>query len=163
MAADSKTSFVGVRCAACDVPYELCGRPQSSTLSSQPLAGFSLLEVLIAMAVFFIVVFAILGMVVQSVGAARALQHQTADPSMVAAMFSLSNKLEEGHYSGDLEGVVADYLWDAEVYEIGSNGLYQIDMTVRKKNARGQVVGETMSMYKYTGQSSKQGLGMRQR
>jgi hypothetical protein len=138
-----------------DVPYALCGRPQLSTPNSQSLRGFSLLEVLIAMAVFFIVVFAILGMVVQSVGAARALQRQHADCGIVASMFSLSNTLEEGHYSGDFEGIVPDYNWDAEVFEVGSNGFFQIDIAVSKKNAHGQQVGETMSMLKFTGQPRK--------
>lgn len=144
-----------------DAPYALCGRPQLSTFNAQPLRGFSLLEVLIAMAVFFVVVFAILGMVVQSVGAARALQKQHADCGLVAAMFSLSNTLEEGSYSGDFEGIVPDYNWDAEVFEAGSNGFYQIDITVHQKNARGRSVGETMSIWKFTGQKSKAGGGMR--
>lgn len=144
-----------------DAPYALCGRPQLSTLNSQPLRGFSLLEVMVAMFVFFIVVFAILGMVVQSVGAARALQKQHADCGLVAAMFSLSNSLEEGSYSGDFEGIVPDYTWDAEVFERGSNGFFQIDIAVRKKGASGKDVGETMSMWKFTGQKSKGPGGMR--
>jgi len=138
-----------------DTPYALCGRPQLSTLNAQPLRGFSLLEVLIAMAVFFVVVFAILGMVVQSVGAARALQRQQADCGMVASMFSLSNTLEEGSYSGDFEGLVPDYNWNAEIFEAGSNGFFQIDISVHRKNASGKEVGETMSMWKFTGQKSK--------
>ena len=138
-----------------DTPYALCGRPQLSTFNSQPLRGFSLLEVLIAMAVFFVVVFAILGLVVQSVGAARALQRQHADCGMVAAMFSLSNTLDEGSYSGDFEGLVPGYNWNAEIFEAGSNGFFQIDISVRSKNASGKEVGETMSMLKFTGQKSK--------
>ena len=77
-----------------DAPYALCGRPQISSRRAHPLRGFSLIEVMIAMFVFFIVVFAILGMVVQSVGAARALQKQHADCGLVASMFSLSNTLK---------------------------------------------------------------------
>ena len=138
-----------------DAPYALCGRPQLSTFNSQPLRGFSLIEVMVAMFVFFIVVFAILGMVVQSVGAARALQKQHADCGLVAAQFSLSNTLEEGSYSGDFEGIVPDYTWNAEVFEAGSNGFFQIDIAVHKKGASGKDVGETMSMLKFTGQKSK--------
>jgi hypothetical protein len=146
-----------------DAPYALCGRPQLSTLNSQPLRGFSLLEVLIAMAVFFVVVFAILGMVVQSVGAARALQRQHADCGMVASMFWLSNTIEEGYYSGDFEGLVPDYTWEAVVSPaFGTNeGLRQIDISVHRKNASGKEVGETMSMWKFTGQKSKGPGGLR--
>jgi hypothetical protein len=138
-----------------DAPYALCGRPQLAAANAHPLRGFSLLEVLIAMAVFFIVVFAILGMVVQSVGAARALQRQHADCGMVASMTSLSNVLEEGFDEGDFEGLVPDYRWTRTVTEVGSNGFYQVDIAVFKKNASGKEVGETMSMLKFTGQPSK--------
>ena len=138
-----------------DAPYALCGRPQLAASNRHPLRGFSLLEVMVAMFVFFIVVFAILGMVVQSVGAARALQKQHADCGLVAARFALSNSLEEGTYSGDFEGLVKDYTWDAEVREAGSNGFFVIDIAVHKKGASGKDVGETMSMLKFTGQKSK--------
>ena len=138
-----------------DAPYALCGRPQITSLRAHPWRGFSLIEVMIAMFVFFIVVFAILGMVVQSVGAARALQKQHADCGLVASMFSLSNTLEEGSYSGDFQDLVPGYTWDAEVVEAGSNGFFQIDIAVHKQNASGKSVGETMSMLKFTGQKSK--------
>ncbi len=120
-----------------DVPYSLCGTPA---------AGFSLLEVMIAMFVFFIVVFAVLGMVVQSLGAARALQRQHADCGMVASMTSLSNVLEESYDSGDFEGLVPDYHWERTITEVGSNGFFQVDITVFKKNAQGKEVGEAMSV-----------------
>ena len=134
-----------------DELYALCGRPRSSPLDPRPgpTAGFSLLEVLIASAVFFIVVFAILGVVVQCVGSARALQRQQADCGMVASMTSLSNVLEELSDSGDFEGVVPDYRWDRTITEVGSNGFFQVDIAVFKKNAQGKEVGETMSVLMY--------------
>jgi hypothetical protein len=76
-------------------------------------------------------------------------------------MFSLSNTLEEGSYSGDFEGIVPDYTWNAEIFEAGSNGFFQIDIAVHKKGASGKDVGETMSMLKFTGQKSKGPGGMR--
>lgn len=130
----------------CDAPYALCGAPAPAGRRHNPFAGFTLLEVLIAMAVFFIVVFAILGMVVQSVGAARALQRQQADPGMVAAMTSLSNVLEESYDSGDFEDLVPGYRWERTISEVGSNGLFQVDIAVFKNNAQGKEVGETMSI-----------------
>jgi hypothetical protein len=133
--------------AATDEPYSLCGKPS---------AGFSLLEVMIAMFVFFIVVFAVLGMVVQSLGAARALQRQQADCGLVASMFSLSNTLEEGYYSGDFEGIVPNYAWEAEIPEPpGSNGLYVIHIRVYRTDSGKNDRGETLSMLKFTGQRSK--------
>lgn len=120
-----------------DAPYALCGSPKS---------GFTLLEVMIAMFVFFIVVFAVLGMVVQSLGAARALQVQHPDAGMLAASLSLSNFLEEGHESGDFEDVFPGYGWEREIIEVGSNGLFQVNFFVFTKDARGKTVGENMSV-----------------
>jgi len=123
-----------------DAPYSLCERSDS---------GFSLLEVVIAMFVFSLVVLAVLGMVVQSLGAARALQHQQADCGMVASMLSLSNTLEEGFDSGDFENLVPDYRWERQITEVGSNGFFQVDINVYKKNAHGKEVGESMSVLMY--------------
>jgi hypothetical protein len=121
-----------------DAPYALCGNPSG---------GFSLLEVMIAMFVFFIVVFAVLGMVVQSLGAARALQRQHADCGIIASLTALSNVLEESFDSGDFEGFpLPDYRWERTITEVGSNGLFQVDIVVLKKNAAGQDVGEPMSV-----------------
>src|SRR4051794_3906154 len=125
-----------------DAPYALCGRPERSS-------GFSLLEVVIAMFVFSIVVLAVLGMVVQSLGAARALQHQQADCGMVASMLSLSNTLEEGFDSGDFENLVPGYRWDRNITEVGSNGFFQVDINVYKENPHGKQVSETMSVLMY--------------
>lgn len=125
-----------------DVPYALCGR-------ARPFAGFTLLEVMIAMAVFFVVVFAVLGIVVQSLGAARALQRPQPDFSILASQVSLSNVLEEGFESGDfgeLGDEYKDYVWERQIIEVGSNGLFQVDFAVTKNDRRGKSVSETMSI-----------------
>ena len=144
-----------VPCPDYDAPYSLCGRPQALR-GRNPFAGFSLLEVMIAMAVFFIVVFAILGIVVQSLGAARALQQQQADCGMVASMLSLSNTLEESFESGDFEGVVQGYRWERTITEVGSNGLFQVDIDVFKAG-KGKETRESMSvlMFKPGGKKKK--------
>lgn len=129
-----------------DAPYALCRGLRHSTFDTRPTGGFTLLEVMIAMFVFFIVVFAVLSMVVQSLGAARALQHQQADCGMVASMLSLSNSLDEGFDSGDFEGIVQDYRWEQQITEVGSNGFFQVDITVFKKNPHGKEVSENMSV-----------------
>jgi prepilin-type N-terminal cleavage/methylation domain-containing protein len=112
-----------------DTPYALCGSPEAK--------GFTLLEVMIAMAVFFIVVFAVLGMVVQSLGAARALQVQRPDAGMLAAMLSLSNVLEEGF---------PDWAWERQIVEVGTNGLFQVDFRVFKKQAGAKDISEDLTI-----------------
>ncbi len=104
---------------------------------------------MIAMAVFFIVVFAILGVVVQSLGAARALQQQQGDCGMVAAMLSLSNSLDENFESGDFEGIVEGYRWERNIVEVGSNGFFQVDIDVFKTGGKGKGTRESMSVLMY--------------
>jgi hypothetical protein len=131
------------RTADPDAPYVLCGSPG---------AGFTLLEVMIAMFVFFIVVFAVLGLVVQSLGAARALQIHRPDAGMVAAMvFMSATNLEDGATdSGDFEELnFPDYMWDWGSTEIGSNGLYRVDIAVSQKGRQGKQVRDELVIYKY--------------
>ena len=128
-----------------DAPYALCGSPRFTS-------GFTLIEVMIAMFVFFVVVFAVLGMVVQSMGAARALQRPQPDFSILASAITLSNTLEEGVESGDFQDLgeeYRDYDWERQIVEVGSNGLYQIDFVILDRKGRGKQVGETMSILMY--------------
>jgi hypothetical protein len=131
------------RIADPEAPYALCGNPS---------AGFTLLEVMIAMFVFFIVVFAVLGLVVQSLGAARALQIHRPDAGMVAAMvFMSATNLEDGATdSGDFEELnFPDYMWDWSSTEIGSNGLYRVEIAVSQKGRQGKQVRDELVIYKY--------------
>jgi hypothetical protein len=64
--------------------------------------AFSLLEVMIASAIFFMAVFAILGLVSSSLNNLRRLQRPLVDASVLASELSLTNKLTEGTDSGNL-------------------------------------------------------------
>jgi hypothetical protein len=102
--------------------------------------GFTLLEVMVACAVFFMVAFAILELVTQGLVAAKAIQKREPDPGIILAAFSLSNTFEEGSISGDYEdiapGMYPGHRWDALIAEVGSNGLFEITvMTHNEKRA----------------------------
>ena len=58
--------------------------------------AFSLLEVMIAIGIFFMAVFAILGLVSSSLENARRLQRPIVDASPVAGYLLQTNKLVEG-------------------------------------------------------------------
>ena len=88
-------------------------------MSNERSEGFTILEVIIACALFFIVSFAILGMVSQGLVGARSLQQKQPDAGLLAAELSLTNQLIEGVESGDFEeqypGIYTGYTWTREV------------------------------------------------
>lgn len=116
-----------------------------STLNLLCARAFTLLEVIVACAIFFMVGFSILEMVTRGLAAARSLQQREPDAGLVAAPLTLTNQLIEGSESGDFEdfypGLYQGYTWSRDVMEVGSNGLFQVDLYIypdqkgRKKNA----------------------------
>jgi hypothetical protein len=102
--------------------------------------AFTLLEVMIAVAIFFMAVFAILGLVSNTLRNARALQRVEADVGMLAGELSLTNKLYEGSDSGDFGDLYPGYSWSREIYEVGSNGLFRVDFFVTHRLGNNTVV-----------------------
>ena len=112
--------------------------------------GFTLIEVMVALGVFFVAVFAILGVLSNCLSNARALQQKSADAGMVAAELSLSNAITEGLDSGDFGTMYPGYTWTRDAYEAGSNGLFQADIIVQRPSG---VVESKMSILLYRPQS----------
>jgi len=118
------------------------GRPSGAR--GRGREGFSLLEVVIAIGIFCMVAFAVLELVVTSLGAARSLQIRHADVGMLAAELSATNNiLEEGDEAGDFGDFYPGAKWERVVTEVGSNGLFQVDFRVREKIGRKEAVSET--------------------
>jgi hypothetical protein len=92
--------------------------------------GFTLLEVLIALTIFFAAVFAILDLVTQNLRIARGLSLGEVDFSSVAAELAMTNRLEEGSVSGDFGDLRPGASWIADTMLYSSNGLFQVDITV---------------------------------
>jgi prepilin-type N-terminal cleavage/methylation domain-containing protein len=116
--------------------------------------GFTLLEVIVACAIFFMVAFAVLELVTRGLAAAKALQQREPDAGLLAAALSLTNKLEEGTMSGNFEdlapGLYPGYSWARDAYEVGSNGLFQVDFVVIRQSGKGHGPSETkMSILMY--------------
>lgn len=107
-------------------------------------ASFTLFEVLIAMAMFFIGIFAILNLVTQNLRIARELNEGQPDLGTVAAelfMEASTNKdLRGGTVSGDFGELYPGATWSASVNLVltnsmsrgrdGDPGLYEADITV---------------------------------
>ncbi len=110
-------------------------------------ACFTLLEVLIATAIFFMMAFAVLELVTRGLAAAKSLQQREPDAGILAAAMSLTNKIEEGSEAGDFEdlapGLYPGYSWTRDAYEVGSNGLFQVDFTVIRRAGKGRRPSET--------------------
>jgi hypothetical protein len=115
--------------------------------------AFSLLEVMIASGIFFMCVFAILAMVSSVLRNARSLRRTELDAGMVAAkLVGTTNKLFEGTESGDFGNLYPDYSYETAAYEAGTNGLWQVDIVVRRRGVPQPV--DSMSIYVFSPESS---------
>lgn len=94
--------------------------------------AFSLLECMIAIAAFFIAVFAILALISQSLQNARHLQRPIVDAAMLASELSLTNQLVEGVDSGDFGKVYPGSTWTMATTEVLSNKLFEVDYIVQR-------------------------------
>lgn len=98
--------------------------------------AFTLLEVAIASAVLAVALFAILALCITNLRTARALGRVHVDPSSVAALLSITNRLEEGIESGDFGDIHPGYTWTRRIsaFDFGngavSNGLFLVEIQV---------------------------------
>ena len=104
--------------------------------------AFTLLEVMIALMIFFMAMFAILGTVTRSLAAARSLQQKFPDIDALAAQLIMkvrTNKLEEGSGAGDFGDLYPGYTWRGETNQIATNGLFQVDFIIQSATGRQRV------------------------
>ena len=94
---------------------------------------------MIAMFIFFLAVFTILGVVSNALRNARVLQRRSVDGGMVAPQNYFdtvnTNKVPEGENSGDFGEAYPDHQWTTEQFEIGTNGLYKTEILVLRKSS----------------------------
>jgi type II secretion system protein I len=113
--------------------------------------AFSLLEVMIAIGIFFMAVFAILGLVSNSLESARRLRRPMMDASAVAGELSLTNQLVEGMESGDLSDFLGKeyqgYKWTYAISEVQSNKLFQVDFVVQSPDAGKPVISKMSTLF----------------
>jgi Tfp pilus assembly protein PilV len=96
-------------------------RARQGELSS----GFTLLEVIIACTIFFMVAFSVLQVVTTGLVAAKKLQQREPEFEFLASPHAITNILIEGSASGDFEdvapGLYPGYSWEWTVQEVGTN------------------------------------------
>jgi hypothetical protein len=114
-------------------PHATRSAPRTRFAPRGSQTAFSLLEVMIAGGIFFMAIFAILAMVSSVLRNARSLRRTEVDASMAAALICNTNKLEEGIQSGDFGKAYPDCSWEADTYEVETNGLWQVDIVVHRR------------------------------
>ena len=113
--------------------------------------AFTLLEVLVASAIFFIAIFSILRITTQQLNAARSLQNLEVDTGILPSLISLTNRLDEGplppeirdafhQMANDTEGG-GESRWSCDGFVTlqATNGLYRVDYVLRKRLVSGSV------------------------
>ena len=93
--------------------------------------AFTLLEVIIACAIFFMCAFAILELVTRGLSAARSIQQREPHIGLVFSQFATNKTFEAGTFSGDFEenfpGVYPGYQWTCEIIPLcETNELYEL-------------------------------------
>jgi prepilin-type N-terminal cleavage/methylation domain-containing protein len=119
---------------------------------SRQTHAFTLLEVMIAMGIFCMTMFAVLELVNQNLRSARLLQPNSVDASSLAAELMLTNKVEEGFASGDFGDMYPGYNWSRDIYMVSTGGLFRVDFSV-SRNGGGPDNETLMSVYLFRPES----------
>ncbi|HMO66419.1 MAG TPA: hypothetical protein PKE47_14545 [Verrucomicrobiota bacterium] len=108
--------------------------------------GFTLLEVALAMLIFFAAVFVILEIVSGGLRIARQLQQPRFDMGAMAARVALTNQLFEGPIDGalfdDLLELYPGYSAEGEIALVLTNGLYEVTLRAWSPERGAEPVGE---------------------
>jgi len=142
----------------------------SSTIPVQPAnsrmpknrRAFSLLEVMIAVGIFFMALISILGVMTRGLATARSLQRSGPDCGILAASISLTNQLHDGKSDhGDFGKMYPGFSWERETYCIGSNGLFQLNFFIFKQQPDGRTeLYDAMSTWMYKPDSPKTAVSL---
>ena len=120
---------------------------------------------MVALAIFFMAVFAILGLISQLLQNARAFQKRrapTRDGSCLLVL-SITNRVTEGLESGEFSDLAEfqdqyrDYSWEKDTMFYATNGLWQVDYRVINKRS-GQVESSVSTFFYDPNTQSSAGL-----
>jgi hypothetical protein len=128
------------------------------------LLAFTLLEVMVAVAIFFMATFSILALVSRCLAQARSLQPMQVDANMVVAELSLTNKLEEGPIPDEIvrhfQHLYPDYTCDGTITEVGTNGFFEVQVRVAGVTAGKHLLESKNTNFLFRPQSvSRRGFG----
>lgn len=111
--------------------------------------AFTILEVMIALAIFFGCVFGILALVSQSLRSARSLRPVSMDARSAIAMISMTNRLYEGPIPPEIifayEKENPGFILAGDIFEVETNGLFRIVFSVGGVSSGSQKQAVTMT------------------
>jgi prepilin-type N-terminal cleavage/methylation domain-containing protein len=123
---------------------------------ARPRGGFTLMEVMIAIGVFCVGVFAILSLVATVMRGARLLDRPMVDAGVVAGQIAQTNSIIETSASGDLSEFLGErykgFKYVYTINELETNKLFEADIAVTS-DAQGKPVISKMSVLLYRPQS----------
>ena len=105
-------------------------------------AGFTLLEVIIALAIFFTAVIAVLELTSQNLRLAQTLLQKRPDISALASATMLDKELVEGFDKPvdlDFQELYPGCTWDRDVVSVSSNGLYRVVINLFESTGGGEI------------------------
>ena len=117
------------------------------------LRAFTLIEVMVAVGIFFMAMFAILGVMSQALNAASILHKTTPTAAMAAAQMTLTNKLADGPQDGDFGDIYPGYKWTAEITQVCSNGMFKVEVAVTHEH----IIDSVLTTYLFRPDSPNQG------
>jgi len=107
---------------------------ERAKLRAERSSAFTLLEVIVACSLFFMVAFAVLEIVTIGLVAAKKLQRREPHFEFLVSPHVLTNILNEGNYSGSFDEFVPDlypgFSWEFEILEVNSNGFFRVDYAI---------------------------------
>jgi Tfp pilus assembly protein PilV len=93
--------------------------------------GFTLLEVMIAMGIFFMSIFAILALVSANLRNARLLQQSRPDAGIIFAEAAQTERFDTGDGDGDFDEAFPDFRYDTSTNRFDTNGMFRVDVVIR--------------------------------
>jgi hypothetical protein len=94
--------------------------------------AFSLIEVMVATTIFFMSMFAILGVLCAGIHAASILRSSGPTAGMAAGYYFVTNLIQEGNDAGDFSDIAGyqGYQWRSSAVEVATNGLFKMEFVV---------------------------------
>lgn len=122
--------------------------------------AFTLIEVMLAITIFFMAMFTILGVLGAGVHAASILRTSGPTAGMVAGQFFVTNKIEEGGNAGDFSDIAGyeGYSWRSEAQEVDTNGLYKMEIVVMDPRGNQGPILNVLLYKPSSGNNNKLGL-----